>query len=100
MLRAGSVLEEDVAGETVCHLIGEDLLVDGPAQRLAHLVPQVSDSLHRCIFRVVRVHDADKVILGEGLELVEQLLDHLVEVLLVGGQSGEQTRQTVNDDQS
>ena len=93
------MLEEDVAGESVSHLIGKNLLVHRPGQWLAPLVLQVSDSCDGRVLCIVGVDDADEVIFGECLKVEEQVFDHLVVGLLVGGLGGEETRQTVDHDQ-
>ena len=92
------MLEEDVAGESVSHLIGKNLLVHRPGQWLAHLVLQVSASCDGRVLCIVGVDDADEVIFGERLEVEEQVLHHLVVDLLVCGESSEQARQAVNHD--
>ena len=93
------MLEEDVAGESVGHLIGKNLLVHRPGQRLAHLVFQVSDPCDGRVLCIISVDDAHEVIFGECLEVEEQVFNHLVVGLLVGGLGGEKTRQTVDHDQ-
>ena len=94
------MFEEDIARESIGHLVGENLLVHSPSEWLSDLVLEVSDASDRRILRVVRVHDAYEVIFGECLEVVQKVLNHLIVSLLVGGKTGEQTRKTVDDDQS
>ena len=94
-----SVLEENVACESICHLVCEDLFVNCPSERLSDLVPEVGHAGHTGILGVVGVDDADEVIFGECLKVEEQVFDHLVVGLLVGGLGGEETRQTVDHDQ-
>ena len=93
-----SVLEENVARESICHLVCEDLFVNCPSERLADLVPEVGHAGHTGIFRVVGVDDAHEVIFGESLEVEEQVLHHLVVDLFVCGEPGEQAGQAVNHD--
>ena len=94
------MFEEDIARESIGHLVGENLLVHSPSEWLSDLVLEVSDASDRRILRVIRVHDAYEVIFGECLEVVQKVLNHLIVSLLVGGKTSEQTRKTVDDDQS
>lgn len=94
------MLEENVAGQPVSHLIRIDLLVYGPRERLSNLVPQIGHSLHSRILRIVRVDHTHEVIFGQCLELVEKFFHHLVIVALVAWERRKETRQTVNNDQS
>ena len=94
------MLEENVACESVCHLVCEDLFVHCPRERLSDLVPEVGHSGHTRVLGVVGVDDADEVIFGEGLEVEEQVLHHLVVDLFVCGESGKQAREAVNHDHS
>ena len=64
-----SVLEVYVVGEAVGHLVGVDLLVNCPRERLAHMVAQVCHPLHCSVFGVVCVHNTDEVSFSEGLEV-------------------------------
>ena len=93
-----SVLEENVACESICHLVSEDLFVNCPSERLSDLVPEVGHAGHTGILGVVGVDDADEVIFGERLEVEEQVLHRLVVGLFVCGESGKQARQAVNHD--
>ena len=78
------MLEQDVVRLPVGHLICEDLLVDCPRERFVDEILEVGDSLHQvCIFGVVGVDDTDEMLLGQALEEVEDLLDHLEVMLLV-----------------
>ena len=63
------MLEVDVVGESVGHLVGVDLLVDRPRERLAYMVAQVRHPLHCGVFGVVGVDDTDEVSFSEGLEV-------------------------------
>lgn len=94
------MFKENIACKSISHLMSKDLFVYSPRKRLTNLIAQVRDSSHCRIFCVVRIDYSNEVILGECLEIIEQILDHLEVVLFIGGQSSEQTRQTVDHDQS
>ena len=94
------MFKENIACKSIGHLMSKDLFVYGPCKWLTDLVAQVRDSGNCRIFSVVRIDYSNEVILGECLEIVEQILDHLEVVLFICGQSSEQTRQTIDHDQS
>lgn len=85
-----SVLDEDVAGVTVCHLIGENLLVNGPLDWLANLVSQISNSLDAGIPSVVSVDDTHEVIFGQRLQVEKQVFHGLIEGISFDGASCKQ----------
>ena len=84
---------------TIGHLIGKDLLINGPLDRFTYLIAEISNPLNTCITSVVGVDDANEVIFGQCLEVVKEVLDWLVEGIPFDRAGSKQARQAVDDDQ-
>ena len=93
------MFKKNVVCLSVRHLVGENLLVYCPGERLINKILEICDSLHQVgVFGIVRVDNTDEMFFSQAFEEVKHLLDHLEVVLLVMRDCREQTRKTVNID--